>query len=297
MYLVLLYLYLNHPSSFLAVSGIVLETLLDPISSSIFYQKNDNNETSGSTASTAPDNGVNGNDSAEGVPVQEAPEADSNQREADSSSGANPTNEGESAQSGTSHQQNPGNESNNKNSNQDSSTASSESSAHTNAINQGLITFNVKNFPFIIIHIYGLGELHLDFSLILSGLSRNTRKKLAQKLNMKSTSVQDISSISPSVAGNAGSSGNSSSSGNDSVTPQQENNSNVGSGAQNNSLISDKKLRIILSGLGLPTDLSIGQMKWVFSSKSITSEMKLTLSNTLKAYTNKSSEKRKQKAQ
>merc|ERR1712178_408562 len=107
-----------------------------------------------------------------------------------------------------SHQQNPGSESDTKNSqNQDSSIASSEINAHTNAINQGLITFNVKNFPFIIIHIYGLGELHLDFSLILSGLSRNTRKKLAQKLNMKSTSVQDVSSVS-SVAGNAGLPGN-----------------------------------------------------------------------------------------
>jgi hypothetical protein len=144
---------------------------------------------------------------------------------------------------------------------------------------RGLIKFNVKSFPYVIIYHYGGLTIILDFAEIISSLSRSMRRKLAALCNKKFTAAADIHEIPGS--GDSELPAETAETGSPSTSTEASVQTSPSQIAP-----AEKRLHKLLGLLGLPLTLSNSQMKWVFNSKSWTAEHKAELKARLADYKN-----------
>jgi len=168
---------------------------------------------------------------------------------------------------------------------------------HDNAVANKVVIYNVQNFPYVVIHFYGLGNIIIDFAVAISGLSRTCRKKLAQLINKQKVSAGEISAIAPQPIDLDSNTKNKAENG--TSAPVQENDAPSVPGVNNaeNTANDSKKLTIMLTALGLPINTSLSKLKWVFSPRTITPEIKASIATSLGSYSNKNSPKGKRKAE
>jgi len=151
-------------------------------------------------------------------------------------------------------------------------------SSSAEMLKRGLVNVNVKNFPLVYIAVYGFGTLIVDFAVIVSNLTRTTRRKLAALCNKKTTDAAEIRAIVQESGTPAKDTVTASA-----VTPSDS----IPEGPSGTALTAnDKKLVLLLKLLGLPVNISNSQLKWVFSSRHWTAENKKSLNAHYLTYKN-----------
>jgi hypothetical protein len=148
--------------------------------------------------------------------------------------------------------------------------------AYESAKNKGLMTINVLRFPYVDLKIAIMG-VFVNVLDLCSHLSRTSRRKLARFLTNKEFPLIEANEAfkdplpSPSAE----------------MAPQESSGSSkdtASSSEGNISGLSDKKLKFILTGLGLPLEISMSQLRWIL--KAVTPEIKNSISTQLKSYKN-----------
>jgi hypothetical protein len=137
------------------------------------------------------------------------------------------------------------------------------------------ISYNVKHFPLIIINVLGEFLVRLEMGVVLEGLSKTTRNKLAKLITSKNFVAGHLEDITPGVSP---------------VDPKAEvdsKKSKTASTVENNPSQDIKsKYDHLLNVLGLPLDISNSRLKFSLKNN-ISSELKITIKKSYDSYSHK----------